>query len=166
VPFAGRIESIDREGMAVAIQKYRLGVATTLLSSGLDGLGQGHTALSGEFDNTQGQSGDGAALCDVELVWGYGAAISTGSVTAWFLGSLDGTSYEDGTAGTPGTTPARAPDVVFVPRYSVTTPQRQVQRVVLPAGKFKVLVKNDQASQAFAAAGNTLKLRPVALEVL
>jgi hypothetical protein len=154
----------------MAVEKLKLGSQTTLLTTELDGLASGNTALSAAFDNTQGQAGDGYTLGDLELVWAYGTGPTLGAVSVWLLGSQDGTNYEDGTAGTPGTTPGRPPDVVFPPIYSSTAKQIQVQRLALPGGKFKVLVKNDGTSQAFSAnntpAGVTksLKLRPITRE--
>lgn len=145
----------------MAVQKYRLGTPSTLTFTGLDGLGIGALAVSAEYDNAPGAAGDGATLADLELAWGYAATVSAGVVSAWFLGSQDGTTFED---GGPGVTPGRAPDVVFAPNYAAAD-QRQGQRITLPAGKFKVLLKNDGASQVFKA-GNALRIRPVALEVV
>lgn len=140
-------------------EKYLLGSQTTLLSTELNALANNGTALGAAFDNTQGQAGDGYALCDVELVVTYGTGpTSNTGVSLWFLGSQDGTAYEDGDNST---TPGRAPDVVF-PLRSVTTAQRVVRRAWLPWGKFKPLAKNDGTGQAMAATANTVKVRPVA----
>lgn len=139
-------------------EKYLLGSQTSLLTTGLNSLASNALALSSAFDNTQGQAGDGYTLCDLELVVTYGSApgANTG-VSIWFLGSQDGTNYEDGDAST---TPARMPDVV-IPVLATTNAQRIVRRVVLPWGKLKALAKNDNTGQAMAASGNTLKVRPV-----
>lgn len=143
--------------MAVT-EKYVLGSVTTLLSTGLNSLANNSLAISSAFDNTQGQTGDGYTLVDLELVVTFGTnpTANTG-VSIWFLGAPDGTNYEDG--GT-STTPARAADAV-IPVAVSTSAQRIVQRVTLPAGLLKVLLKNDGTGQAFAASGNTLKVRPV-----
>lgn len=143
--------------MAVT-EKYLLGSISTLLSTGLNSLANNSLAISSAFDNTQGQTGDGYTLCDVELVVTFGTAPTANTgVSVWFLGAPDGTNYEDGDAST---TPGRMPDAVF-PLRAVTTAQRIVQRVALPAGLFKALAKNDGTGQSMAASGNTLKIRPV-----
>ena len=142
-------------------EKYLLGSQTTLLSTGLNSLANDALAISSAFDNTQGQAGDGYTLCDLELVVTYGTAPTANTgVSVWFLGSQDGTNYEDG--GT-SVTPARMADVVL-PLLASTSAQRIVQRVVLPAGLLKVLAKNDGTGQAMAASGNTLKIRPITLQ--
>lgn len=139
-------------------RKYLLGSQATLLSTELNSLANNGTALGGAFNNTQGQTGDGYVLCDAELVVTYGSAAAANSAPAlWFLGTQDGTNYEDGDNST---TPARLPDVVF-PVRAVTTAQRIIRRVLLPWGLFKPLLKNDGTGQAMAASGNTLKIRPV-----
>lgn len=140
------------------VQKWLLGSQTTLLSTALNSLANNARALSAAFDDTIGQAGDGYTLCDVELVVTYGSAPTVPSgCSMWFLGSQDGTNYEDGDAST---TPGRLPDVVF-PLRAVTTAQRIIRRVWLPWGLTKALLINDGTGQAMAASGNTLKIRPV-----
>jgi len=137
-------------------EKLLLGVQTSLLTTGLDSLANNSLAISNTFDNTQGQTGDGYTLCDLELVVTYGVAPTAGTgVSVWFLSTQDGTNFEDG--GT-STTPARSPDVV-IPVAAVTTAQRIIRRAVMPWGRVKVLAKNDGTGQAMAASGNTLKIR-------
>lgn len=139
-------------------EKYLLGTQTSLLTTGLNSLANNALAISGAFDNTVGQTGDGYTLCDLELVVTYGSAPTANTgVTVWLLGSQDGTNYEDGDAST---TPARLPDAVF-PLRAVTTAQRIIRRVSLPHGLMKALLLNDGTGQAMAASGNTLKIRPV-----
>lgn len=145
--------------MPAVVEKYLLGTQTTLLSTGLDSLANNGLAISAEFDNTIGAAGDGYTLCDVELVVTYGSAPTAG-VALWFLGTQDGTNYEDGDASV---TPAKLPACVF-PLRAVTTAQRIIRRVALPWGKLKALLKNDGTGQAMAASGNTLKIRPVTRE--
>lgn len=143
------------------VEKWLLGTQTSLLTTGLNSLANNARAISAAFDNTIGQTGDGYTLCDVELVVTYGTAPTANTgCSVWFLGSQDGTNYEDGDAST---TPARAPDVVF-PLRAVTTAQRIIRRVWLPWGLMKVLLINDGTGQAMAASGNTLKVRPVTRE--
>ncbi len=143
------------------VLKWKLGSATTLLSTGLNSLANNSLALSAAFDNTQGQTGDGYMLCDLELTVTYGTAPTANTACAvWFLAALDGTTYETG--GT-STTPSRMPDVVF-PLSAVTTQQIITRRVWLPWGLFKALLKNDGTGQAMASSGNTLKIKPVTTE--
>lgn len=144
--------------MAVT-EKYVLGSVTTLLATGLNSLANNSLAISSAFDNTQGSTGDGYTLCDLELVVTFGTNPTAGTgVSVWFLGAADGTNYEDG--GT-STTPARSSDA-FIPVAVSTSAQRVNVRANLPWGLLKVLLKNDGTGQSFAASGNTLKIRPVA----
>lgn len=140
---------------------WLLGTQTTLLTTELNALVSNGLALGAAFNNTQGQTGGGYTLCDVELVVTYGTAPTANTgVSVWFLGTQDGTNYEDGDTGT---TPGRLPDVVF-PLRAVTTAQRILRRVLMPWGLFKPLAKNDGTGQAMAATGNTLKIRVVAYQ--
>lgn len=140
-------------------EKYLLGSQSNLLTTELNSLANNGLAIGSAYNNTQGQTGDGYTLCDLELVVTYGSAPTANTgVSFWFLTTQDGTNYEDGDGST---TPARLPDCVF-PLRAVTTAQRIVRRVVLPWGLFKPLVKNDGTGQAMAASGNTVKIRPVA----
>ena len=145
-----------------AVQKWKVGTQTSLLTTGLNSLANNALAISGAFDNTQTTgAGAGYTLCDVELVATYGSAPTANTAVAvWFLGSQDGTNYEDGDASI---TPARMPDVVF-PVRAVTTAQRIIRRAWLPWGLLKALLKNDGTGQAMAASNNTLKVRPVTAE--
>lgn len=147
----------------MSIEKYKLGSVSTLLSAELNGLADAALAVAGTaYDNTQGAAGDGSTLCDLELVVAFGAAPAAGSgVSVWLLGVPDGTNYEDGGSAV---TPARPTDATFGLR-PVTTAQRINMRVGAPWGPFKALLKNDGTGAAFAASGNTLKIRVVSREV-
>lgn len=139
-------------------EKFLLGSQTTLLSTELNSLANNGTAIGSAYDNTQGQTGDGYTLCDLELVCSYGSAPTANTgVSFWFIGTQDGTNYEDGDGST---TPARLPDAVF-PLRNVTGTQRVIRRVFLTWGKYKPLAKNDGTGQAMASSGNTVKVRPV-----
>lgn len=145
------------------VGKWLLGSQSSQLTTGLNSLANNALAISAAFDNTVGSTGDGYMLCDLELVVTYGTnPTANTAVSVWFLLSQDGTNYEDG--GT-GTTPARAPDVVF-PLLVSTSAQRIIRRVMLPWGLIKFLLKNDGTGQAMAASGNTLKIRPVTPEMV
>ncbi len=109
------------------------------------------------FDNTQGATGDGYTLCDVQITTGTVTALTAGTTfDLWFLQSQDGSTYEDG--GT-SVTPARLPDISF-PVRAVTTAQKIIRRTWLPWGKLTPLLKNN-TGQTMAATGNTVKIRPV-----
>lgn len=91
---------------------------------------------------------------DLELVVSFGVApVADNVVEVWFVRSVDGTNYEDGSTAT------ILPRSGFVGNFvlrAVTAVQRMViPRVVVPPRDFKVLVIN-RATQAFAASGNTL----------
>lgn len=143
------------------VQKWLLGSQTSLATTALNSLANNALVACTVFNNTVGSTGDGYVLCDVELVVTYGSAPTAGTgVSLWWLLAPDGTNYEDGSSSI---TPARMPDVVF-PLRAVTTAQRIVRRVWLPWGLITPLLKNDGTGQAFAASGNTLKVRPVTPE--
>lgn len=139
-------------------QKYLLLSQTTVMSTELNSLANNALAVGGTpFDNTAGQTGDGSVLCDVELVVTFGTGPNaTSGLSIWFLGTQDGTNYEDGSSSV---APARNADL-FIPVRSVTTAQRIMRRAVLPPGKFEVLAKNDGTGQSMASSGNTIKIRP------
>lgn len=141
-------------------EKYLLASIASLMTTGLDSLANNANALGSEWDNTQGQAGDGYTLCDVEVyVDSFGGNVTAGgAVLVWFLAAPDGTNYEDGGAGV---TPARPADVVLPLRSGISTAQRVSRRAWLPWGKLKPLVRNDATGQAMASSGNTLKVRPV-----
>ena len=143
--------------------KYLLGSQTTLATTALNSLANNALVACTVFDNTVGQTGDGYTLCDVELVCTFGTnpTANTG-VALWFLTTQDGTNYEDGSASL---TPGRMPDCVFPVTVS-TNAQRIIRRVLLPWGKLTPLLKNDGTGQAFAASANTLKIRPVAEQMV
>jgi hypothetical protein len=96
-------------------------------------------------------------MAEVELVVSFGTAPTVGTgISVWWLQKPDGTNAEDG--GT-SVTPARPPDVV-VPVRAVTGAQRIVVDAGIPPGPFRPLLRNEGTGQAFAASGNTLKIRP------
>jgi hypothetical protein len=146
----------------MATELWIVGSQTTLLTTELNGLINNSLALGAVFNNLQGQTGGGYTFCDVELVVTYGTAPAANTgISFWFLGSQDGTNFEDGSTSI---TPGRMPDVVF-PLRAVTTAQRILRRTWLPWGLWQPLVKNDGTGQALAASGNTLKIRPVTRQI-
>ena len=74
----------------------------------------------------------------------------------WIVARSDGSNFEDGSAGTPGTNPARQPDAI-VPLRAVNAAQRVFARLVLTTpDQAKILVQN-KAGAALAANSNTVK---------
>jgi hypothetical protein len=143
------------------------GSVTTLLSTELNSLANNASVLSsvggssGVFDNTIGNSGvsNGYFLGDVEMVCAaFGSAPTANTaLNVWFLQTIDGTNYEDGSSSI---TPVRPPNVAFQFQAS-TNAQRLIQlSIPLPAGKFKVLAQNNGSGQTMAGSGNTIKVRP------
>lgn len=108
-------------------------------TSGLKNLGAGNHALGAEIDNSAGYQ---YAYVDL-YVRGADVFHAGDYVSVWFLKAVDGTNYEDGAAGTPGTTPARAADVVFPVRLVSTQQRITLGPVLLPGCKFKCLVQNN-----------------------
>ena len=80
------------------------------------------------------------------------------TIELYLLRAADGTNYEDGSASV---APNAGSRVGSFPVRAVTTAQRIVVRdVPLPPGLYKALILNYATGQAFAASGNTLKVRP------
>lgn len=126
--------------------------ATTYLTTELNALADGGNDLGAEIDNTA----NGDMYMDLELYLAtQGSARSAGAYVAiYLLPSVDGTNFcYGGDALDPPANTHRASfrfDAAVTARYSTIT------HVLLPAGKFKILVMNE-TGQDFAATGNTLK---------
>ncbi len=146
----------------MAVEQYLLGAPATALSTGLNSLANNARALSSAYSNIQGGGeGEGYPLVDIELVVQYGSAPAARSGwTIWFLGSVDGTNYEDGDASV---RPTRPHDIYIEVRAD-TTLQKHIRRLSLPPGLLKVLAENTATGQATASSGNTIKIRPVTYE--
>jgi hypothetical protein len=138
-------------------ERYRRGTIATLFSTDLNSLANNSNVLAAaDYDNTPGTD-TGYTMAEVELVVSFGTAPTVGTgISVWWLQKPDGTNAEDG--GT-SVTPARPPDVV-VPVRAVTGAQRIVVDAGIPPGPFRPLLRNEGTGQAFAASGNTLKIRP------
>lgn len=151
--------------MATTTEKLIIGTETVLATNtNLSALANNALFLSSAFNNVQaGGGGDGYTLCRITatLTMAVAATANTG-FSVWFLKSQDGgTTYESG--GT-AYTPLRLPDLVFP--APVDTTQRIVMRdVLMPAGFFEVLIKNDGTGQALktdtASTGSKLTLVPI-----
>ena len=126
----------------------------TAMTTGLNSLGNGNTAIGSSIDN----SSDLYMYIALEVVL---PSITTGagapSIDVWCLSSADGTNYEDGSAGTPGVIPDRPPDASFALKPSSTSAWRRViVNVPIPPVKFDLLLMNN-SGVALAASANTLK---------
>lgn len=129
-----------------------LGTLITYLSTELNSLASAANKVGAAIDNATNKN----KLAIVELVVTFGTAPAAGkSVDLYAVFSADGTNYSDGddTVDPPvtsylGSFPVRA----------VTTAQRIVVANIplLAPASFKFLLLNE-AGQAFAASGNTLK---------
>lgn len=152
--------------MATTTEKFVLGSVATLLTGGnLQALANNALVAGATFDNTQGQTGDGYTLCDLELYLdGFASAVtaSTG-FSLWMLAMQDGTNAEDGSASV---TPAKAPSQVF-PLRPVSTAQKVNRPLRLPWGKFTPLIKSDGTGQTLNNNTNSyLKIRPVSRQAV
>jgi hypothetical protein len=156
--------------MAASLRKQILGTMTTVLNTGAT-LTNNALALASAFNNTVG-SGSGVGTGDGfpfgRLTWNYTfgvAPTANTGLSVWFLQAPDGTdgTYEDGGASV---MPARGPDLTIGVGSSPDTSAHQVSKdALLPAGYFKVLVKNDGTGQTMSS-GWTLKLLPFTEEMV
>lgn len=127
---------------------------TNGLTTELNALGVGNLSAAGTaIDNSAGQK---AIFADLEFLAGGTFTPVTGAYMAvWFLRSIDGTNYEDGSATV---TPPRAPDAIIpITIGTAITPRNNRPQVVVPPGKFKVLAQNKTAA-ILPATGNVIKL--------
>lgn len=108
-------------------------------TSGLKNLGSSYTALGAEIDNSAGnQYGFFQLSVRGADVFHIGDFISV-----YFLKAVDGTNYEDGSAGSPGTVPSRSAELIFSVRLVNTQQKITIGPVLLPPCKFKCLVVNN-----------------------
>ncbi len=151
--------------MTAVTEKYLLGSQTTLMSTELNS-SSGPILSSSSYNNSQGQTGDGYTLCDLELflpAMGIGETNIEGqSISVFFLSTIDNINYEDGSSALVPYN--KRADCVFSLR-GVNADQKIIQRVWVPQGLFKTLLWN-ATSQSLASSGNTLKIRPVTKQMV
>jgi len=126
--------------------------ATNYLTTELNALADGANKLGAAIDNTS----NGDMYMDVELyVAAQGGARSADAYVAlYILASVDGTNYCYGADAVDP--PAHALVGVFALDAVVTARYVTLTHLLVPAGKFKMLVINE-TGQAFAGTLSTLK---------
>jgi hypothetical protein len=140
--------------------------ALTLMSTELNAVASGAVALS----SVGGSSGVFSNTNTGQVIWSplmltlgstAGAFQTGGNLSCWFLQSIDGVTFESGTAA-----PPRAPDMVFpVPAAALAATATFLSQglVRLPALRFKVLCQNN-SGQSLNASGNSVVLAPTAVQ--
>jgi hypothetical protein len=137
--------------------KYKIGTTSTLMSAELNSLANNSLVIGNPYNNIT----EGYPFCDVELLVTFNVAPAANTaICLWFISSLDGSTYEDGSNTV---TPTALPSAVFSLRPVIIS-QRINRRIWLPWGTFKPLIKNDGTGQALANSGNLLTIRPVTYE--
>jgi hypothetical protein len=141
--------------MATTLKQLKYGTLTTLETTSLNSLVANATVI-GSAASVSGDATDADLYADFELVVTFAVAPTVDTeVRLCLIRSVDGTNYEDASAT------VRAPGGASVGGFQVTavaTAQRLVVRdVQLPPGLWKPLLIN--TNQAWAASGNTLKVR-------
>lgn len=159
--------------MANVVNYWDLGTATTLMTTELNALATSSGLTAGAISSVAGTSGlfnnvfGGAVLLGYplgkyELTLAAPSGAVSGAVFVWFLNSVDGTNYEDGSASI---IPARPANLIFPLRSVTSTAQRIIlDQMPLPTGSFFVLLAQN-SGQAFAATTNTLKVTPVTNQI-
>lgn len=145
--------------MATVVKQLEQGTAVSLLTTELNSTGTDTmTAAGAAVTNAVGTANtDGYERGKVEFVMAaYTGTPAAGSALyVWFLRTVDGTNYEDGSATV---TPARSPDVVVPLRAFASGPQRVVVECWVPVGLWKPIAKNAGTGLTLAASGNTVKI--------
>jgi hypothetical protein len=146
--------------MATTLEQIEQSTATTLLSTEFNSLANGSNTSAGSAVNnvqaTANLNGYTRAKIELYLAAYSGTPSANTSINVWFLRTVDGTNYEDGSSSV---APARNPDVVIPVNATASGPQRIIRECFLPVGSFKPLAKNT-IGISLAGSGNTLKILP------
>ncbi len=155
-------------------QEYLLGSVVTLMSTELNSLASSAApsagavssvgGTSGLFNNTAGGGGLGGytrGRFELELAAPGGTLTAGTAAYVWFLGNVDGTNYEDGSATV---IPARLADLI-IPVRAVSTTQRISVVADLPPGNWYVVLGHN-TGQTWGSTANTLKVVPVANQMV
>lgn len=152
--------------MASILNGVAQGTPTDLLTSELDNLSSGAMSGVGSARNNVSGTANFGGYPRGKLMLTLAApasALSAGAaVYLWFLGSLDGTAYEDGSASV---TPARPADVIF-PLNAVSTAQvvpPSDPEVEIPIGYFKPLAQAVGTGAALVT-GNKITIDPTSVQ--
>lgn len=142
---------------------YQQSYATIVsqMTTELNSLANNARAISSDLG---GDATDAPLYGDFELVVTFGTnpTVDT-TIDLYLVRAADGSNYEDGDASVRPSPDAFAGSF---PVRAVTSAQRIVIRdVPMPPGFYKTVIHNNGTGQAFAASGNTLKVRPHNLQV-
>lgn len=138
----------------------------TALDTGLNSLGNNNHALSSAIDFAASPP-DKVLYMDIEVVLAsvdLSAQVNP-AIYIWLVARTDGTNFEDGAAGTPGTNPARQPDCI-VPLRAVNGAQRVLMRLIPTTPDQGKLLFQNKAGAALASASNTLKYRTYSISAV
>ncbi len=131
---------------------------TNAITTGLDSLANGNTALSAAIDNSAGLD----LFMDLSLSVKYTSSAPAAGVVAadaYLVPSIDGgTTYAEGTAGTPGVIPQGALYVgSFESRNGSTSTFENLVLNGIPIGpyNYKLLLVN-KSGKTFTSSGNVL----------
>lgn len=145
------------------IKQELYGTIVSCMTTELNSLANNAYAISGAL----GSDATTAAFLygDFELAWTQAATPAADTLIDLFLvRSADGTNYEDGSASL---VPGANTYVGSFQLRAVSTAQRKVIRDVrMPPGLYKCIIFNNGTGTAFAASGNTLKVRPHNLQTV
>jgi hypothetical protein len=144
--------------VATTLEQIEQGTAVSLLTTELNSLATATMSAAGTaVNNVQATSNlNGYVWGKVEVVLAAytGTPTASTAINIWFLLSVDGTNYEDGSNTV---TPARMPDVVVPVRAVASGPQRIIVQCLIPVGLFKPIAQNT-IGLTLAASGNTVKI--------
>lgn len=141
---------------AATIQQKLYETINSVMTTELNSLANNARAISAAEGSDATTAAD--LFGDFELVVTFGVAPTLDTtVDLYLVRSADGTNYEDGDASV---RPAAEAFVGSFQLRAVTTAQRMIIRdVPMPPGLWKAVILNNGTGQAFAASGNTLKVR-------